>query len=52
MWKPSQQQALWFHGWNPHQSRHDSLYLALQMKASQAGAPIPVYRLQQVDHLR
>ncbi len=33
MWKPTQQQALWFHGGNLHQSRHYSLYLALQLKA-------------------
>ncbi|MDC6684845.1 hypothetical protein N4Q63_27630, partial [Leclercia adecarboxylata] len=28
MWKPTQQQNLWFHGGNLHQSRHYSLYLA------------------------
>ena len=28
MWKPTQQQGLWFHGGNLHQSRHYSLYLA------------------------
>ena len=33
MWKPTQQEALWFHGGNLHQSRHYSLYLALQLKA-------------------
>jgi hypothetical protein len=33
MWKPTQQPNLWFHGGNLHQSRHYSLYLALQLKA-------------------
>ena len=50
MWKPTQQQALWFHGGNLHQSRHYSLYLALQLKARQAGIPTPVYGLQEVHH--
>jgi putative flavoprotein involved in K+ transport len=50
MWKPTQQQALWFHGGNLHQSRHYSLYLALQLKARQVGLPTPVYRLQEVHH--
>jgi putative flavoprotein involved in K+ transport len=51
MWKPTQQPALWFHGGNLHQSRHYSLYLALQLKARQAGIPTPVYGLQDVHHL-
>jgi len=50
MWKPTQQEALWFHGGNLHQSRHYSLYLALQLKARQAGLPTPVYGLQEVHH--
>lgn len=50
MWKPTQQEALWFHGGNLHQSRHYSLYLALQLKARQVEIPTPVYRLQQVHH--
>ena len=50
MWKPTQQEALWFHGGNLHQSRHYSLYLALQLKARQVGIPTPVYRLQDVHH--
>ena len=37
MWKPTQQEALWFHGGNLHQSRHYSLYLALQLKARAEG---------------
>ena len=43
MWKPTQQEALWFHGGNLHQSRHYSLYLALQLKAREVGIPTPVY---------
>ncbi len=50
MWKPTQQEALWFHGGNLHQSRHYSLYLALQLKARQAGITAPVYGLQDVHH--
>jgi putative flavoprotein involved in K+ transport len=34
-----QQQNLWFHGGNLHQSRHYSLYLALQLKARMEGSP-------------
>ena len=51
MWKPTQQEGLWFHGGNLHQSRHYSLYLALQLKARCEGIPTPVYRLQEVHHL-
>jgi len=51
MWKPTQQSGLWFHGGNLHQSRHYSLYLALQLKARQVGIPTPVYGLQEVHHL-
>jgi putative flavoprotein involved in K+ transport len=50
MWKPTQQEALWFHGGNLHQSRHYSLYLALQLKARYENIPTPVYGLQQVHH--
>jgi putative flavoprotein involved in K+ transport len=52
MWKPTQQEALWFHGGNLHQSRHYSLYLALQLKARMEGIPTPVYGLQEVHHVR
>ncbi|MEP6526901.1 MAG: NAD(P)/FAD-dependent oxidoreductase [Nocardioidaceae bacterium] len=52
MWRPTQQEALWFHGGNLHQSRHYSLYLALQLKARAEGIPTPVYGLQEVHHLR
>ncbi|MCD1645165.1 NAD(P)/FAD-dependent oxidoreductase [Aurantimonas coralicida] len=51
MWKPTQVENLWFHGGNLHQSRHYSLYLALQIKARQEGIPTPVYGLQEVHHL-
>ncbi|ANI37878.1 flavin-containing monooxygenase [Mycolicibacterium vaccae] len=51
MWKPTQQPNLWFHGGNLHQSRHYSLYLALQLKARFEGMPTPVYGLQEVHHL-
>ena len=51
MWKPTQVENLWFHGGNLHQSRHYSLYLALQLKARLEGLETPVYGLQQVHHL-
>lgn len=51
MWKPTQQENLWFHGGNLHQSRHYSLYLALQLKARHEGLPTPVFGLQEVHHL-
>ena len=51
MWKPTQQPNLWFHGGNLHQSRHYSLYLALQLKARYEGIPTPVYGLADVHHL-
>jgi putative flavoprotein involved in K+ transport len=50
MWKPTHQEALWFHGGNLHQSRHYSLYLALQLKARMEGLDTPVYGLQEVHH--
>ena len=50
MWKPTQQEALWFHGGNLHQSRYYSLYLALQLKARVEGLDTPVYGLQEVHH--
>ncbi len=52
MWKPTQQDALWFQGGNLHQSRHYSLYLALQLAARHAGLETPVYGLAEVHHLR
>lgn len=50
MWKPTQQEALWFHGGNLHQSRHYSHYVALQLKARMEGIPTPVYKLQPSYH--
>ena len=50
MWKPTQVDNLWFHGGNLHQSRHYSLYLALQLKARHERIPTPVYGLQEVHH--
>jgi putative flavoprotein involved in K+ transport len=51
MWKPTRQPNLWFHGGNLMQSRHYSLYLALQLKARLEGIPTPVYYLDPVHHL-
>ncbi|OBA80297.1 FAD-dependent oxidoreductase [Mycobacterium sp. 1164966.3] len=51
MWKPTQQENLWLHGGNLHQSRHYSRFLALQLKARYEGIPTPVYGLQDVHHL-
>jgi putative flavoprotein involved in K+ transport len=50
MWKPTQQEALWFHGGNLHQSRYYSLFLALQLQARQVGIDTPVYGLQEAHH--
>ena len=50
MWKPTQQEALWFHGGNLHQSRHYSHHLAMQLKARMEGIPTPVFGLQDVHH--
>ncbi|TIP76219.1 MAG: NAD(P)/FAD-dependent oxidoreductase [Mesorhizobium sp.] len=50
MWKPTQQEALWFHGGNLHQSRHYSQFLSLQLKARHEGIATPVYGLQEVHH--
>ena len=52
MWKPTQQPNLWFHGGNLMQSRHYSLYLALQLKARMEGIPTPVYFVEAVHHLQ
>ena len=50
MWKPTQQEGLWFHGGNLHQSRHYSQFLSLQLKARYEGIPTPVHGLQTVYH--
>ncbi len=52
MWKPTAQPGLWFHGGNLHQSRHYSLYLALQLKARMEGIPTPVIGQGSVHHKR
>ena len=52
MWKPTHQEGLWFHGGNLAQSRHYSLYLALQLKARLEGIATPVYGMGKVHHLR
>src|SRR5437773_1418462 len=52
MWKPTQQPGLWFHGGNLMQSRHYSLYLALQLKARMEDIPTPVYYVDPVHHKR
>jgi putative flavoprotein involved in K+ transport len=51
MWKPTQQENLWFHGGNLHQSRHYSQFLSLQLKARMEGLNTPVYGMQEVHHL-
>jgi putative flavoprotein involved in K+ transport len=51
MWKPTQQEPLWFHGGNLHQSRHYSLYLGLQRKTRCERIPTPVHGLQEVHQL-
>lgn len=43
MWKPTAQPGLWFHGGNLAQSRHYSIYLALQLKARFEGINLSVY---------
>lgn len=50
MWKPTQQEGLWFHGGNLHQCRHYSLALALQLKARYEGIQPHVYKLAKVFH--
>jgi putative flavoprotein involved in K+ transport len=52
MWKPTNVENLWIHGGNLHQSRHYSLYLALQLKARMEGLDTPVYELQKSYHPR
>ena len=50
MWKPTHQEALWFHGGNLMQSRFYSQFLALQLKARMEGIPTPVHGLSEVFH--
>jgi putative flavoprotein involved in K+ transport len=51
MWKPTHQEALWFHGGNLHQSRHYSQFLSLQLKARLEKIPTPVFGMGAVHHL-
>ena len=51
MWKPTKQEALWFHGGNLHQSRHYSQFLSLQLKARMEGITTPVYGIPETYHL-
>jgi putative flavoprotein involved in K+ transport len=44
MWKPTQQNGLWFHGAGVGMARFYSRILALQIKARQAGIATPVYQ--------
>lgn len=50
MWKPTQQNGLWFHGGNLHQCRHYSQVLALQLKARYEGIVHEIYQLAPVFH--
>ncbi|UYN93934.1 MAG: NAD(P)/FAD-dependent oxidoreductase [Enhydrobacter sp.] len=50
MWKPTAQEALWFHGGNLMQSRFYSRFLALQLKARFEGLPVEVYGRGPVHH--
>ncbi len=50
MWKPTQQEGLWFHGGNLHQSRHYSQFLSLQLKARMEGLETPVYGIPETHH--
>jgi putative flavoprotein involved in K+ transport len=52
MWKPTHQEALWFHGGNLMQSRFYSHFMALQLKARMEGLDTPVYGIPPVHHLR
>jgi len=41
MWKPTQQESLWFHGGNLHQSHHYSLYLARSSRRASKASRLP-----------
>ncbi len=51
MWKPTNQNSLWFHGGNLAQARHYSKYLSLQIKARFEKIPLKVYGIPKVNHL-
>lgn len=44
MWKPTAQEALWFHGGNLALSRFYSKFVAMQIKARMEGLETPVYQ--------
>jgi putative flavoprotein involved in K+ transport len=48
MWKPTAQEALWFHGGNLMQSRFYSRFLALQLKGRFEGLPATVHAREAV----
>jgi putative flavoprotein involved in K+ transport len=50
MWKPTRQEAFWFHGGNLALSRHYSQFLSLQLKARMEGLRTPVYGMGPVHH--
>jgi putative flavoprotein involved in K+ transport len=50
MWKPTRQPSLWFHGGNLHQSRHNSQFLSLQIKARMEGISTSVFGMSEVHH--
>jgi len=50
MWKPTQQEGLWFHGGNLHQSRHYSQFLSLQLKARMEGIAMSVWGVPATYH--
>ena len=52
MWKPTQQEGLWFQGGNLAQCRHYSRFPAMQIKARMEAIPTPVYALAPVYHKR
>ena len=51
MWKPTRQLGLWFHASNLYQSRHYSLYFAMQLKTRMEGLEIKVYDIPETHHL-
>ena len=50
MWKPTQQEGLWFHGGNLHQSRHYSQFLSLQLKARMEAIAMSVWGVPATHH--
>tara|TARA_R110000772_G_scaffold14417_1_gene41656 strand:+ start:1351 stop:3084 length:1734 start_codon:yes stop_codon:yes gene_type:complete len=52
MWKPTQQDKLWFQAGNLYQARFYSRYLALQIKARMEGIQTPVYGIPEAVKLQ